>query len=163
LKCQPGVHVRSSFQLRGGSSSSSFDSLGLLRGISVNKAQYYTTELQMDSVADMQWLRELGLPYEAAKKDTAEQSIPVAEYLATVQDALVTFVMDSGEVHDREDFYNFLNSAVERRGKICLVLGGKSVGKSLVLADFTKQLQQNTSAFFPLLLNGRDSLSCITL
>jgi hypothetical protein len=128
-----------------------------LRGISVNTSQYYTENLQMDSLTDLQWLGELGLPYEAAKKDATERNIPVDEYLATVEHALLTF-RKSGEVHDREDFYNFLNGSVKdpKIGRFCLVLGGKSVGKSLVLGDFAKQLL-NSSAFYPLLLDARDS------
>jgi hypothetical protein len=79
-------------------STSRFDSLGLLQGISLNTSQYYTKSLQMDSITDPLWLRaELGLPYEAAKKDATEQNIAVAEYLATVDHTLSTF-MKSGEV-----------------------------------------------------------------
>jgi hypothetical protein len=55
------------------------------------------------------------------------------------------------------DFYDFLNTNLNpQKGSFCLVLGGKSVGKSLVLVDFAKQLH-NSSTFYPLLLDARDS------
>jgi ATPase domain predominantly from Archaea len=136
--------------------------LGLLRGIDdVTTARYYSADLKMDSVEDVKWLKEVGLPYQAAIKDAAQQDITVDEYLEKVEAAVTTFIK-SGKVHDREEFYEFLEGAVNTTtGKFCLILGGKSVGKSLVLADFAKKLQNdeldNDKKCMLLLLDARSS------
>jgi hypothetical protein len=112
----------------------------------------------MDSIGDVEWLGELGLPYQAAMKDAEQLGITVDAYLAKVTDATTTFVK-SGTVHDREEFYEFLEGAVNTtKGKFCLILGGKSVGKSLVLADFAKKVQNNNNIKIAvLLLDARTS------
>jgi hypothetical protein len=126
------------FELKSSSPYNNQD-LGLLRGINVTAAQYYSSDLKMDSVGDVKWLGELGLPYQAAIKDAKEQGITVDDYLTKVADAATTFIK-SGAVHDREEFYEFLEGAVNTsKGQFCLILGGKSFGKSLVLADFAKK------------------------
>jgi hypothetical protein len=108
----------------------------------------------MDSIQDVQWLQERGLLYEAAKADAVSFNITVDEYLDRVYWAMVAF-QTSDEVHDREEFYAFLkNHTYRKSGKFLLVLGGKSMGKSLVLADFHKQLQQDVR-FFSLLADAR--------
>jgi archaellum biogenesis ATPase FlaH len=158
----PPVHAPS-MELRCSTSTSStpvheFANMGLLRGIAANDSKFYTTELPMDSYADVEWLGERGLPYEAAKLDAAERNITVDDYLATVNGALLKF-LTSGEVHDREEFYGFLEEALVTTpvGQLLLVLGGKSVGKSLVLSDFEKRLKKENSTFLPLLLDARQS------
>jgi hypothetical protein len=131
----------------------SYSNLGLLRGIEASTSRYYTSDLKMDSIHDVQWLKESGVLYEAAQADAVNFNITVDEYLDRVYSAMKAF-QTSDEVHDREDFYAFLNNTYDRNGKFLLVLGGKSVGKSLVLADFHKQLQRDVR-FFSLLADAR--------
>jgi hypothetical protein len=132
----------------------SYSNLGLLRSIEANTSQYYTSDLKRDSIQDVQWLQEMGLLYEAAKVDAVSFNITADEYLDRVYLAMVAF-QTSDEVHDREEFYAFLkNHMYHNSGQFLLVLGGKSVGKSLVLADFHKQLQRDVR-FFSLLADAR--------
>ena len=61
----------------------------------------------------------------------------------------------SREVHDREIFYRFLENIYKsKNGQLRLVLGGKSVGKSLVLNDFKKKLDDKVG-YMALLVDGR--------
>jgi hypothetical protein len=74
---------------------------GLLTGIDVE------SELAMNSTDDVQWLWEPGLLWEAATKDANVQNISTSDYLELVRGAMIKF-RESGEVHDREVFYQFL-------------------------------------------------------
>jgi hypothetical protein len=126
---------------------------GLLTGIDVESAEYYSSDLVMKSTDDVRWLLEPGHLWEAATKDANEQNISTDVYLNCVYRALQEF-QSSGEVHDREDFYQFLGQVYESSGNLLLVIGGKNIGKSLVLYDFADQLSSTTN-FWPLLVDGR--------
>jgi hypothetical protein len=129
------------------------DDLGLLTGIDVETAEYYSSKLKMDSLDDVQWLVEPGHLWEAATKDAKAQGNTTDVYLKRMKHALAEF-QKSGEVHDREDFYQFLEKVNTSQGKFLLVLGGKSVGKSLVLRDFAvKKLSPKN--YWPLLVDAR--------
>jgi hypothetical protein len=132
--------------------TSSDDDLGLLTGIDVESAEYYSSDLIMKSTDDVQWLLEPGHLWEAATKDANEQNVSTHDYLNRVYSALEEF-QNSGEVHDREDFYQFLGKVHTSKGNFLLVLGGKSVGKSLVLRDFAAKLP--TEKYMPLLVDAR--------
>jgi hypothetical protein len=129
--------------------------LGLLTGIDdATSAEYYSSKLVVNSTDDVQWLLKLGLLWDAATKDAAMKDISTIDYVKNVKDALKKF-RKSGQVHDREDFYQFLEKVYETEGCFLLVLGGKSVGKSLVLRDFARKLKNSTMSL-PLLANARD-------
>ena len=127
--------------------------VGLLRGIDVVSADYYSQSLAIDSIDDVEWLLTPGLLWEAATKDAQDRNMTTEDYLKDMYDAMDKFTV-SGEVHDREEFYQFLNGVYANTGKLLLVLGGKSVGKSLVLADFEKKLQEKRN-YYPLLVDAR--------
>jgi hypothetical protein len=127
--------------------------LGLLTGIDVESAEYFSSELATKTTADVQWLWEPGVLWEAATKDANEQNVSTGDYLDRVSRALEDF-QHSGEVHDREVFYQFLERVHKSKGNLLLVLGGKSVGKSLVLRDFAAKLDESTK-MWPLLVDGR--------
>ena len=61
--------------------------------------------------------------------------------------------ISSRKIHGCEDFYAFLDQVNSKEGKLLLLLGGKSVGQSMVLADLEKQL--NDKGVFALLVNAR--------
>ena len=107
---------------------------GLLSGIDVTSAKYYSSQLKMDTTDDIKWLMEPGLLWEAVVKDAKERNITPEEYIKDVEDGIIKFKF-SGKVHDREAFYTFLETMFRSPGGLRLVLGGKSVGKSLVLRD----------------------------
>jgi len=46
-------------------------SVGLLNGIDVMSAKYYTSDLKMDSLDDVQWLKDPGVAWEAAIADAS--------------------------------------------------------------------------------------------
>jgi len=148
--CQWNGHSRSGTCL----AAAPLSDYGLLNGIDVTSAEYYTSSLKMDSDEDVAWLFQLGLLWDAASKDASERNVTTHEYVNDVLDAINEF-QASDEVHDREDFYAFLDLIKRSNGSLRLVLGGKSVGKSLVLGDFKSKLEKSTE-YFPLLVDGRD-------
>ena len=129
------------------------DDYGLLRGVDVTSSDYFTSSLKMDTVDDVEWLFERGLFWKAATIDAEKKNIATELYLEDLIKAMSNFKI-SDEVHDREQFYSFLEKIYEVKGNFLLVLGGKSVGKSLVLADFEKKLKDNPK-YCPLLVNAR--------
>jgi len=116
---------------------------GPLSGIDVTSSEYYSSKIKMDSREDVAWLMEPGLLWEAAVQDANDMS--PEDYIKDIDRRVSNFAA-SGEVHDREIFYNVLDSICypdkKNRGKLRLVLGGKSVGKSLVLGDFKRKLDR---------------------
>ena len=82
---------------------------GLLKGVNVSSGKYFTPCLQMDTWEDVEWLREPGLFWEAATKDAAERNITTSKYLEDLGNAMSRF-KKSDVVHDREEFYSFLDT-----------------------------------------------------
>jgi hypothetical protein len=133
---------------------------GLLAGIDVESAEYFSSKLVMNSEDDVQWLLEPGRLWEAATKDAqARGDISTEDYLESMECALEEF-QEPGTVHDREAFFQFLKQVYESKGNFFLVLGGKSVGKSLVLRGFALNNLSSTSTseskYWPLLVDARD-------
>ena len=50
-----------------------------------------------------------------------------------------TAFLDSGRVHDREELRGALEDVFRRKGQLALLLGGKSVGKSQLLAELARR------------------------
>mmetsp|Transcript_5657 Transcript_5657/g.9967 ORF Transcript_5657/g.9967 Transcript_5657/m.9967 type:complete len:650 (-) Transcript_5657:180-2129(-) len=136
------------------------DNLGLLRNVDVTQDKYYALDLEVKSKDDLAWLRQPGLAWEAAEKDAAELNLPgAAEYINSVRSAIRMFAK-TGIVHDREDLYTFLNDTASD-ASFALLLGGKSVGKSLILKDFVTRANKGElktlkgQEIVALYLNGR--------
>ena len=127
--------------------------LGLLRDIDVVSADYYSRNLAMDSVDDIEWVRKPGLLWAAATKDAQARNMMAKDYLDNMRAALANFSM-STKVNGRQEIYEFLETVYMSDGRLLLVLGGKSVGKSLVLADFEKKLREKGN-IFPLLVDDQ--------
>jgi hypothetical protein len=119
---------------------------GLLRGVGdmeLETVAFYadTIDMSRDGLA---WLREPGLMWEAAQMDAADIGVPVKEYVAKVEANMETFAK-SDVIYDREELLLALRDAFTNKGKFCLLLGGKNVGKSVVLKTLRKEFN-NASA-----------------
>ena len=73
----------------------------------------------------------------AARADAAALGEPVAAHLARAAARCEQF-LDSGEVHDRDELRRALLGALQSKGQFALLLGGKSVGKSLLLRELAR-------------------------
>jgi hypothetical protein len=62
----------------------------------------------------------------------------VREHLASAFCRCAAF-LDSGVVHDREELRGALEKVFKRKGQMALLLGGKSVGKSQLLAELARR------------------------
>ena len=107
----------------------------------------------MEANGDTDWFQREGLLWEAATLDAAAKAKTPDENTANVAEAMLEFA-SSGEVHDREEFYSFLDRVKNGQGNFLLVLGGKSVGKSLILKDFAANLEAS-GEYLPLYVDGR--------
>jgi hypothetical protein len=63
----------------------------------------------MKSMEDLQWHSEPGLLYKAAEQGAISRNITVNECLEVVMAAMVSY-KKSHRVHDREEFYSFLEN-----------------------------------------------------
>jgi hypothetical protein len=108
-------------------------SKGLLRGVNVASAKYYAAKVSLEA-EDIKWFSESGLLWKAAEKDAGLRGITTKKYL---EELIVNFqnFFSSGKIHDREDLIDQVDSAMKQIGSVTLVVGGKSVGKSLVMAN----------------------------
>ena len=83
----------------------------------------------------------LGLAWEAAQPSAAQAAAleqSVREHLAAASSRRSKFLL-SGAVHDREEIGSALESMFRQHGQLGLLLGGKSVGKSLLLAALARR------------------------
>jgi hypothetical protein len=111
--------------------------LALLRDVDVTNGRYYAPNLGVKSLKDLSWLTQSGLAWEAAEMDAIRLEIDSPEeYIAMVEHNFYQF-METGIVYDRDDLYKFFKSTLGK-GSLSLLLGGKSVGKSLLLKDITE-------------------------
>jgi hypothetical protein len=90
---------------------------GLLAGINVESAEYFSSKLVMNSEDDVQWLLEPGHLWEAATKDAQARgdNISTEDYLTSMKRALDEF-QESGTVHDHEAFFQFLEEVYKSKG-----------------------------------------------
>ena len=93
---------------------------------------YFTTQLDMDAPL---LLRDTRADFmQAACADAAERGLEVKEYLSVASRACSAFLC-SGVLHNREEVKRALRNVFEATGQFALFLGGKNVGKSLLLKD----------------------------
>jgi hypothetical protein len=107
---------------------------GLLRGvgnIELETVAFYADAIDM-SGDGLAWLSEPGLMWEAAEKDAADKGVPVKEYVANLKANMTKFA-NSDVVYGREELLLALRMAFSGDGQFCLLLGGKNVGKSIIL------------------------------
>jgi hypothetical protein len=134
-------------------------SKGLLRNVNVASAKYYAAEVS-ESLQEIKWFSESGLLWNAAGEDARELGITTLEYLKELR---VNFsnLFQSGKIHDREELIEQVDSAIKKKGGLALVVGGKNVGKSLVMVNrrdfFNSQPDGNGTLPLVLLVNGRET------
>ena len=82
----------------------------------------------------------LGLPQGAAlgAGEALALEASVREHLSCAFRKCTAF-LDSGRVHDREELRGTLEDVFRRKGQMALLLGGKSVGKSQLLAELARR------------------------
>ena len=82
----------------------------------------------------------MGLPQGAAlgAGEALALEASVREHLACAFRKCTAF-LDSGEVHSREELRGALEDVFRRKGQMALLLGGKSVGKSQLLAELARR------------------------
>ena len=129
---------------------------GLLRAGAT--ARHYSTALDLDvpllhsgsgadfmAAARADALQRLGLGEGVAAQSAAQVEAlerDVRAHLAAACSRSDAF-LSSGAVHDREEIQSALEDVLRQRGQLALLLGGKSTGKSLLLAE----LAQRTDIF----------------
>ena len=77
----------------------------------------------------------------ALKEDAGEKQVDADAHLKTVRLNAKKF-MQGNTIVDRESFIQSLTDAIFENGLLTLVLGGKSVGKSLVVSYVAEQVRQ---------------------
>jgi hypothetical protein len=96
--------------------------------------KYFTTELDVDNPL---LLRDTCADFmQAARKDAAERGVGVSDYLTTAYRARSAFLA-MGAPCNREEVKRALSNVFVDTGQFALFLGGKNVGKSLLLRDLS--------------------------
>ncbi len=92
----------------------------------------------------------------AARADASERCLPVEAYLAQASLKCDTY-LSSGKVHAREEERRVLQGVLKQEGQMALLMGGKSVGKSLLLRELasTPIAGKNGMPRMVVLVNGR--------
>ena len=134
------------------SASASASRLGLLRGVlscadytpdvldgtGNNPDDFFYSEAIDMSKEGLAWLDTSGLMWKAAAKDAAQRNVSVQEYVEDIKIHIRRFAV-SDKVYDRKRLLKALDDAFSEPGQFSLLLGGKSVGKSLVLRYLQKR------------------------
>ena len=76
--------------------------------------------------------------WEAARLDAEAAKIPEEDHLATIQGSFGKFFREGG-LFDREDLLAALHKSLACEGTFTLILGGKNVGKSLVMETVARK------------------------
>ena len=97
---------------------------------------YYARHL--DFPADLKGFTESGLMWAAAKADAQALEITPEEYMNSVETRRKIFISDGG-LFDRVVLMDSLRKELGDRGTFTLLLGGKSVGKSLILRSLAEE------------------------
>ena len=97
---------------------------------------YYARHL--DFPADLKGFTESGLMWAAAKADAQALEITPEEYMNSVETSIGQFISGGG-LFDRDALLKSLRKELNARGTFTLLLGGKSVGKSLILRSLAEE------------------------
>ena len=129
---------------------SSYTPRGLIGGNATE--HFYNTELKLKDGFEM--VQESSLFFECAKQDASKENLSVKDYLKRCADNAKGYIY-SEDVYDREETKNFLKFATSNKGSFMCFLGGKSVGKSLLLRDLQKEAKSRNQRVF--IINARSS------
>ena len=107
------------------------------------KSEFYARQLDGDFFADV---KNSDLFLQALKEDAGEKQVDADAHLNSIDQKATQFMKgepnEPRKIVDRESFIDSLTDAISRDGKLTLVLGGKSVGKTLVVSHVAEQVRQ---------------------
>ena len=107
------------------------------------KSEFYARQLDGDFFADV---KNSDLFLQALKEDAGEKQVGADAHLNSIDQKATQFMKgqpnEPRKIVDRESFTDSLTDAISRDGKLTLVLGGKSVGKTLVVSHVAEQVRQ---------------------
>ena len=107
------------------------------------KSQFYARQLDGDFFADV---KNSDLFLQALQEDAEEKQVDADDHLNSIDRKATEFLKGGSnrqrKIVDRESFIDSLTDAISRDGKLTLVLGGKSVGKTLVVSHVAEQVRQ---------------------
>ena len=107
------------------------------------KSEFYARQLDGDFFADV---KNSDLFLQALQEDAEEKQVDADDHLNSIDRKATEFLKGGSnrqrKIVDRESFIDSLTDAISRDGKLTLVLGGKSVGKTLVVSHVAEQVRQ---------------------
>ena len=111
--------------------------------VDVEGSEFYARQLDGNFFADV---KNGSLFLQAWKEDAREKQVDADDHLNSIDRKATQFMKgepnEPRKIVDRESFIDSLMDAISRDGKLTLVLGGKSVGKSLVVSYVAEQVRQ---------------------
>ena len=116
-------------------------------------SEFYARQLDGNFFADV---KNSDLFLQALKEDAGEKQVDADAHLNSIDQKATQFMKgepnEPRKIVDRESFIDNLTDAISRDGKLTLVLGGKSVGKSTVIrsvvANFTQAKRSQRTVVF---------------
>ncbi|CAE7550811.1 unnamed protein product, partial [Symbiodinium pilosum] len=116
-------------------------------------SEFYARQLDGNFFADV---KNSDLFVQALTEDAGEKQVDADAHLNSIDQKATQFMKgepnEPRKIVDRESFVDNLTDAISRDGKLTLVLGGKSVGKSTVIrsvvANFTQAKRSQRTVVF---------------
>jgi hypothetical protein len=127
------------------------DLSGLMNSTSTGK--FYAKTLKMSDKA-IKFFTQPKIFWEAVQKDAKLLSIDPHTYLHNICSSFDKF-FDSGELCDRGELRDAITAVLARQGQFVCVLGGKSVGKSLVAHKIEAEQNNSEGGSLVLIVDGR--------
>lgn len=115
-------------------SFSTADHHGLINSTATD--MYYAQKL--DLPGDLRGFTQPGLMWDALQEDAKVLNISPEVHLSQIKSSAEKFLREDG-VYNREELLGTLHEALSDEGTFTLLLGGKSVGKSMVLRSVNEQ------------------------
>ena len=125
--------------------------LGLLQGVDVATASKYSEALTYS--ADL--LTEQGFFWSAAEADAQSCGKSVEDYLAGLTTKFFAF-MSSDYVFDRDGLKNGIRGLITKEANLSIVLGAKSIGKTMVFQAVNSEFTNNESDVMVVYVNARE-------
>lgn len=128
--------------------------MGLLQGVDVATASKYSETLTYS--ADL--LTKQGFFWSAAEADAQSCGKSVEDYLACLTTKFNAF-MSSDHVFDRDGLKEGIRMLIKEEASISIVLGAKSIGKTMVLQAINTEFSKNGSDVMVVYVNARELCS----
>jgi hypothetical protein len=124
---------------------------GLMNSTSTD--EFYAKNLKM-SDKSMKFFTQRNIFWEAVQLDAKLLGINPDTYLHNICSSFDKF-FDSGELCDRGELRDAITAVLARQGQFVCVLGGKSVGKSLVAHKIEAEQNNSEGGSLVLIVDGR--------